>query len=213
MNALPFQLGVTPGLAVVLLVCVVMFVDTTPVLGLLLPGDIVVVAVFAASGPADAAFAAIGVVSGTLLSWTLFFYVGRRVGPGLRRGRMGRWIGTRWDTAEALLAGRGARVLTLVQFLPVLNAVMPMVAGVLGMRYGQFVRYAAPGTVLWVLVFGAVGVWAGLASDMVFDGSPLGVLVFGAPGFAAGWGILLYLRRELASRTDADARDDLRVVG
>lgn len=204
-----------PGLTVVLLMGVVMFIDTTPALGLLIPGDIVAVAVFSASGPTEAVAAGVGTVVGTLASWTLFFFVGRRVGPRLRRGRVGRWIGTRWDTAEELLAGRGARVLMLVQFLPVLNAVVPMVAGVLGMRYRQFIRYAVPGAVLWVVVFGAIGVWAGLASDVVFDGSSLGVLLFGAPGFAAGWGILLYLRRELAHRPEppADSRDDLRVAG
>lgn len=204
-----------PGLAVALLMGVVMFIDTTPLLGLLLPGDIVVVGVFAASGPSEAVLAGVGVVTGTLTSWTLFFFVGRRVGPRLRRGRVGRWIGTRWDTAEELLAGRGARVLMLVQFLPVLNAVVPMVAGVLGMRYRQFFRYATPGALLWAIVFGAVGVWAGVASDVVFDGSWLGVLLFGAPGFAAGWAILLYLRRELASRPrpPADSHDDVRVVG
>jgi len=201
-------------MAVVLLMAMAMFIDTTPIAGLLLPGDIVVVAVFAGSDPAGAVLAGIGVVTGTLVSWTLFFFVGRRVGPRLRRGRVGRWIGPRWDTAEQLLAGRGARALMLVQFLPVLNAIVPMVAGVVGMSYRHFLRFAVIGAVLWVIVFGAVGIWAGLASDVVFDGSPLGVLIFGAPGFAAGWGILLYLRRGLANRPPSTGtRDDMRVAG
>lgn len=215
MDSLPFQIGATPPLVVVLLMAVAMFIDTTPILGLLLPGDILVVAVFAGSDPTDAVLAGIGVVAGTLVSWTLFFFVGRRVGPSLRRGRVGRWIGPRWDTAEQLLTGRGARALMLVQFLPVLNAVVPMIAGVLGLSYRQFLRFAVIAAVLWVLVFGAVGVWAGMASDAVLGGSPLGVLIFGAPGFAAGWAILLYLRRNLAKSQPppTGTRDDLRVAG
>ncbi|HEY0637806.1 MAG TPA: VTT domain-containing protein [Pseudonocardiaceae bacterium] len=201
MDALPFQLGALPPLTVAVLVGVVMFIDASPGIGLLLPGDIIVVGVMSASGAGEALLAGLGVVLGTLLSWSLFFFMGNRVGPRLRRGRLGRWLGTRWDTAETLLRGRGARVFMLVQFLPVLNAIVPMVAGVLGMPYRLFLRYAVIGTVAWAVVFGAIGASAGLASDAVFDGSPFGVLLFGAPGFVAGWLILLYLRHELASRS------------
>jgi len=191
-----------PALAVVLLVSAAMFVDASPVVGLLLPGDMLVVTVVASGHPTEAVLAMCGVVAGTLASWTLFFFLGRRVGPRLRHSRAGRWIGGgRWDTAEQLLSGRGARALTLVQFLPVLNAVLPTVAGVLGMPYRQFVRFAAPGTALWATFFCTVGIWAGLASDVVFgeSGSPLQVLVFGAPGVLAGYLMLVYLRRQLAA--------------
>jgi membrane protein DedA with SNARE-associated domain len=77
-----------------------------------------------------------------------------------------------------------------------------MVAGGLGMSYRQFVRYALPGTTLWAVFFGIVGVWSKVASDAVFDDSrsPLVVLLFGAPGFIAGWVMLVIMRRELAAR-------------
>lgn len=191
------QIGAFPAFMVLVLLGAIMFVDASPVVGLLLPGDVVVVSVLAVSDPVEAVLASVGVMAGTMASWSLFFVIGRRVGPGVRRGRIGRWLGTRWDTAEQLVNGRGARVLLLVQFLPVVNAVVPMVAGVLGMSWRQFVRYAAAGSALWAVVFSGVGVWAGLASNAVLGGSPLGVLVFAAPGFVAGWVIMLYLRREL----------------
>jgi membrane-associated protein len=196
------QIGAMPALAVVLLVSAAMFVDASPIVGLLVPGDLLVVTVAAGGHPIQAMMAIVGVVLGTLASWTLFFLIGRRVGPRLRDGPVGRWIGRgRWHTAELLLAGRGAWALTLVQFLPVLNAVIPTVAGVLGMRYRHFIRFAAPGTVLWAILFGGIGVWAGLANDALFgeSGSFLQVLVFAAPGFIASCTVLVFLRRQLAA--------------
>lgn len=195
-----------PAIMVMLMISAAMFVDASPIIGLLLPGDLLFVTVVASSHPPQAVLTMAGVVLGTLCSWTLFFFVGSRVGPRLRVSRFGRWIGGhRWDSAEQLLSGRGARALTLVQFLPVFNAIMPMVAGVLGMRYRQFVRFAAPGTMLWALCFGAIGLGAGVATNAAFgdSGSPFEVLLFGAPGLIAGWLMLVYLRRQLAAQRAA----------
>lgn len=207
MQAVLDQIGAMPLIAVVLMLAVLMFVDASPVVGLLVPGDLLVVTVVASAGrPTASVLTVAAVAAGTLASWSLFFFLGRRVGPRVRHSRIGRWIGVaRWDTAEQLLAGRGARALTLVQFLPVLNAVVPMVAGGLGMPYRVFLRFAGLGTVLWAAVFCTVGLWAGMASNAVFgeSGSPLQVLVFGAPGLLAGWLMLVLLRRELERRRAA----------
>ena len=200
MDAVLDQLGALPAVVVVLLVAALMFADATPGVGLLLPGDLLVVTAAASGRPVDAVLVAGAVVAGTLASWSLFFFLGSRVGPRLRDGRFGRWVGrSRWDNAEQLLAGRAARALTLVQFLPVLNAVLPTVAGVLGMRYRHFIRYAAPGAVLWASCFATIGVWAGTTSEAVFgeSGSPLQILFFAGPGLLAAWLMLLLLRREL----------------
>jgi membrane protein DedA with SNARE-associated domain len=201
--ALLDKIGMMPAIMVMLMISAAMFVDASPIIGLLLPGDLLFVTVVASSHLPQAVLTMAGVVVGTLCSWTLFFFVGSRLGPRLRVSRFGRWIGGhRWDSAEQLLAGRGARALTLVQFLPVFNAIMPMVAGVLGMRYRHFVRFAAPGTMLWAMCFGAIGLGAGLATDAAFgdSGSPFEVLLFGVPGLVAGWLMLVYVRRQLAAQ-------------
>jgi membrane-associated protein len=197
------QIGALPSVAVVLVMGAAMFIDVAPLIGLLLPADLLVVTVVANSDGHHAVLVMAGVVLGTLLGWSVFFLLGGRIGPRLRRSRVGRWIGeSRWDGAERLITGRGARSIAVVQFLPVLNAVVPMVAGGLGMRYRQFIRFAVPGTTLWALVYGMVGIWAGLASDAVFgeDASPLATMVFAAPGFVAGSIGLAFLRRGLANR-------------
>lgn len=194
------QIGAMPAVLVVLVVSTAMFVDASPVVGLLVPGDLLVVTVVA-SHPNAAMLAIGGVVLGTLASWTLFFFLGRRAGPRLHDGPIGRWIGHgRWHNAELLLAGRGARSLLLVQFLPVFNAVIPTVAGVLGMRYRHFIRFAAPATVLWAVPFGCIGIWTGMANDALFDesGSLLQVLIFATPGIVASCAMLIFLRRQLA---------------
>lgn len=199
------SIGTMPALMVGLVLGVIMFLDATPITGLFVPGDLTVVTVVASGSPAEGVLAVAGVLFGTLLSWSLFFLLGNRVGPRLRDGRLGRWIGRdRWDKAERLLAGRAARALVLVQFLPVLNSVVPTVAGVLGMRYRHFIRYAWPGATIWTVFFVCVGVWAGRANTALFGeaGSPLQFLVFAAPGLIAGGIMLIYLHRQFAARRD-----------
>jgi hypothetical protein len=55
---------------------------------------------------------------------------------------------------------------------------------------------------LWAMCFGAIGLGAGLATDAAFgdSGSPFEVLLFGVPGLVAGWLMLVYVRRQLATQ-------------
>lgn len=203
MEAVWTHVGGASPLVVAMVVAVVMAIDVSPILGLLVPADLIVVGVFSSSGIGGAALAYVGIVVGTLVGWTVFFWLGRSMGPALHRGRIGRWVrADRWETAEHLLTGRGARALVLVQFLPVFNAVVPMAAGILAMPYRQFIKYASIGTALWALAFGALGFVAGAASDALLGGSPFGVVLFAAPGLAAGWAVLAYLRREVVARRE-----------
>lgn len=138
--------------------------ETTALLGLLVPGDIVVLlAGSTAATPHRFAVvlgaAAIGTFSGELLGYGL----GRRVGPRLRTSRFGRRVGReqRWERAERYLSGRGARVLIPVRFVSVLHAIAPVVAGTAGMPLRRFAWWAGLGAVVWASTYTSVGALAG----------------------------------------------------
>lgn len=169
-----------------------MVLDTTAIVGLLVPSDAVVLAAAGAAGPSGAPAVALAAVAGTLTGWSLSWWLGRRFGGRLRGSRPGRWIGAqRWAAAEGLLAGEGARLLLVVQFLPVVNALVPLLAGALRMPYRRFLAHAAVGTLAWAATYGTLGA---LSATVV-----AGPLVVGVPGLLLGTLALALLRRRAAA--------------
>ena len=138
--------------------------ETTALLGLLVPGDLVVLlAGSTASTPhrfgVVLGAAAVGTFAGELLGYC----IGRRVGPRLRTSRLGRRLGRhqRWERAEAYLSGKGAQVLIPVRFVSVLHAIAPVVAGTAGMRLRRFASWAGLGALVWAAAYTSVGALAG----------------------------------------------------
>ncbi|XVV08662.1 DedA family protein [Actinoplanes sp. CA-131856] len=134
-------------------------VEMTFLAGLLVPGEsVVMLAGSLPQGPAG--FAAVLVVGtlGALAGQSLGYAVGRVFGPRLRATRLGRRIGEdRFDRAEAYLRDKGAPALVAVRFVAVIHAVVPIVAGVVGMPFRRFLLWSAIGTTLWVGAFAGVG--------------------------------------------------------
>jgi membrane-associated protein len=135
-------------------------VEMTFLLGLLVPGEsVVMLAASLPHGPGGIA-AAVGVATAGALAGQICGYaVGRAFGPRLRGTRLGRRIGAdRFDRAEGYLRGRGGWTLAAVRFIAVVHAVVPIVAGVTRMPFRRFVLWSALGTVLWVGAFSTLGV-------------------------------------------------------
>jgi membrane-associated protein len=133
--------------------------ETTFLLGLLVPGESVVM--LAGSLPAGPAGFALAVAVGTVGAMTgqiAGYAVGRALGSRLRDTRLGRRIGAeRWARAEAYLRERGAAALVAVRFVAVIHAVVPIVAGTAKMPFGRFVGWSSLGTAIWVAAFAGVG--------------------------------------------------------
>jgi membrane-associated protein len=139
--------------------------ETTALVGLLVPGDVVVLL---AGSTADSVSrfalvmgaAAAGTFTGELCGYTL----GRAVGPRLRASWFGRALGEhRWTRAEAYLCGKGARMLVPIRFVSVLHAVAPVVAGTVKMPLRRFAFWSGAGAVVWAAVYTSIGVAAGSA--------------------------------------------------
>ena len=129
-------LGQLPLWAVLVAVCVVMALETTMLVGLVVPGDLVVL--FAASTvdtPIEFVLVVAAVTLGSLAGETVGYGVGRRWGPRVRSSRAGRRLGEeRWRRAADYLERRGGRAVFVARYLAAIHALTPIVAGTVGIR-------------------------------------------------------------------------------
>lgn len=183
---------------------VVMLFDAVPLLGVLVPGDVAVLAAVGVGRPASglATIATIAaVVGGCLAGWSFSFLVGRRYGDRLRHSRVGGWIGEpRWAAAEGILRRGGGRMVLVAPFLPVFNALLPLAAGGLRMSYRRFLSWAALGSALWAGLYVLLGTAARSLGDLL-PGNSAPMVVTMAVGLLLGWVVLLVTRRRLRTAT------------
>lgn len=175
--------------------------DSLPIIGILVPADVAVLAATTARSPL-AALAVVGaVVGGTLAGWTATFTLGRFLAGPLRRSWLGRRIGQdRWDSAERLVAKGGGRVVLAAPFLPIFNTIVPIAAGSLRMPYRRFLAYATIGSALWGGGYVTLGLVANSLGSALFGTSNIyTTLLFGLPGLAIGWITLAQVRRRMAT--------------
>ncbi|GIJ65901.1 DedA family protein [Virgisporangium ochraceum] len=179
--------------------------DSLPVLGILIPADVAVLAATTARGPLAGLAVVAAVVGGTLAGWTGTFLLGRFLAGPLRRSWLGRRIGQdRWDNAEKLVAKGGGRVVLAAPFLPIFNTIVPIAAGSLRMPYRRFLAYAAIGSALWGAGYVTLGLVANSLGSAVFGTSNIyTTLLFGVPGLAIGWVTLAQVRRRMAAPSES----------
>ena len=97
-----------------LLAGVGILLETSILIGLIVPGDtVVLVASTAVGGPVEYVALVVAVVVGALCGESIGFGLGRWFGPRIRASRLGRKLGPRnFDRAEAYLARHGSRRLS-----------------------------------------------------------------------------------------------------
>lgn len=142
-----------------LLAAVGIMLETSVLIGLIVPGDtIVLVASTAVDGPVEYFALVIAVIVGALCGESIGFALGRFFGPKIRDSRLGRKLGTQnFDKAEAYLARRGGIAVFLSRFLPVLHSLIPLTVGMSPMRYRTFMAWTVPACVIWAFAYVTVG--------------------------------------------------------
>jgi len=138
---------------------VAMFLETSILVGLIVPGDtVVLVSSTAVNSPLGYWSLLFAVIVGSLLGESLGFALGRLFGPRLRASRLGRRIGGgHWRSAELYLARRGGIAVFLSRFLPVLHALIPLTVGMSAMTYRRFLAWTAPACAIWAFMYVTVG--------------------------------------------------------
>ncbi|HEX4059170.1 MAG TPA: DedA family protein [Galbitalea sp.] len=153
--------SVNPSLRV-LIAGVAMLFETSILLGLIVPGDtVVLVAATAVRGPVEFLFLALAVVLGSLAGESIGFWLGHYFGPRIRRSRLGQRIGeVNWVRAETYLTRRGGIAVAISRFLPVFHSLVPLVVGSSAMRYRTFIAWTVPACAIWATIYISVGAFA-----------------------------------------------------
>lgn len=156
---------------------VAILLETSVLVGLVVPGDtIVVVAGTAVATPLEGAILVIVVIIGALIGESIGFWLGRFLGPRIRASRLGHRIGDdNWIRAERYLRRRGGPAIFLSRFLPVLHSLVPLTVGMSGYSYRRFLAWTAPACVVWSVLYVTVaalaaGTYRELADRIHFAG-------------------------------------------
>lgn len=139
-----------------------MLLETSVFVGLIVPGDtIAIVAALGVSSPAQYGWLVFALVCGAIAGESIGFALGRWVGPRVRTSRLGQRLGERkWQLADHYLGQRGGVAVFLSRFLPVLHSLIPLTAGMAGMRYRKFLAWTASASVVWALIVVSLGAGA-----------------------------------------------------
>ncbi|MFT4260559.1 DedA family protein [Microbacterium sp.] len=143
----PIARTLIAGLAVML--------ETSILIGLVFPGDtVVLVASIGITSPPQAVAMVIAVVIGALIGESIGFGLGRWIGPHIRASWVGRRVGEdNWVRAERYLARRGGIAIFLSRFLPVLHSLVPLTVGMSHYSYKRFLAWTAPACLLWATAY------------------------------------------------------------
>ncbi|MCK6080593.1 DedA family protein [Microbacterium sp. EYE_5] len=137
---------------------VAVMLETSVLVGLIVPGDtIVIVAGTAVDSLAEGAWLVLAVLVGALVGESIGYALGRWLGPRIRFSRVGRLIGEHnWTRAELYLRRRGGPAIFLSRFLPVLHSLVPLTVGMSGFAYRRFLAWTTPACALWSIAYVSV---------------------------------------------------------
>lgn len=177
-------------------VAVLAFGESAGLLGLVVPGETVILlgAALAAQGHARieilAPLVVLAVVSGDIAGYLW----GRRLGPQIRTGRLGNRLGpARWQMVEDAMARRGVFAVILGRWVGIARALLPATAGATGMPSRRFIPAAILGGAVWAVVITTLGFAAGSAWEDIGTSLKRGGLIAGTAA------LTLILARRLRS--------------
>ena len=196
----PWLRDLLAGLAIML--------ETSLFVGLIIPGDTVVLV--ASTGVTDILgfFSLLGaVLLGSLIGESLGFTLGRLFGKRIRYSKFGQRLGEKnWELADRFVERRGGVAVAISRFLPVLHSLVPVVAGMTSMRYRTFISWTVGACAIWASAYVGIGYLAKGAYEQI-----AGNLKWG--GFAFVAIILIFMiivhfgkqKLEIAAEKMADA--------
>lgn len=182
---------------------IAILLETSVLVGLVVPGDtVVIVSSTAVDGPVEFVALAVTVIAGALAGESIGFALGRWFGPHIRASRLGRRIGEHhWVRAENYLDRRGGPAVFMSRFLPVLHSLIPLTVGMSGMSYRKFMAWTIPACVLWSFGYVAVGAIAAGSYRELADRLHYAGYIF--VGIIAGFLCVVYVAKKLIGRIEA----------
>lgn len=183
-----------------LLAGVFILLETSVLVGLIVPGDTVVL--IASTGVENLVeyFSLVAVVVGGALGGSsIGFAIGRHFGPWLRRSRLGGWIGEHnWVRAEHFLDKRGGIAVFVSRFLPVFGSLTPLLVGMSHLRYRVFIAWLTPACIVWAFLYVSAGYGAADGYRELSERFSGAAWVFA--GILGGFILLMYAVKRILDR-------------
>ena len=186
-----------------LLAGVAVMLETSILIGLIVPGDtIVIIASMGVATPLEGIAMGIAVVIGALIGESIGFWLGRWLGPRIRVSWLGQRIGEQnWVRAENYLARRGGIAIFLSRFLPVLHSLVPLTVGMSEYPYRRFLAWTAPACAIWAAAYVSVTSLAAGSFRELVDRVHYAGYIF--VGVIALFLLLAFLGKKLLQRVEA----------
>jgi membrane-associated protein len=188
-----------PLWALAVVVALAVMAESSLLVGLVVPGDLIVLLAASSGGPLHrSALLVLAVAAGSVAGEAVGYLIGRRWGGRVRAGRLGRALGEpRWDRAGAVLERHGARAVFGARYVAAVHAVLPVVAGTLRMPPRRFLGWSGAGALSWAAVYVTAGAAAGASFRQAAD--DLTVVTLGVVGALALGAAALALRPRRAA--------------
>jgi membrane protein DedA with SNARE-associated domain len=151
----------TLGAWTYLLVGVLAFLETGAFVGLIAPGESVVILGGVIAGEGEISLLVlIGIVwTAAVLGDTTSFFIGRRLGRGfiLRHGPKVKIDEARLEQVESYFQRHGGKTILIGRFIGLVRALAPFVVGSSGIPYRSFIPFSIIGCGIWSTVFCVLG--------------------------------------------------------
>ena len=185
--------------------------ETSLFIGLVIPGDtVVLVASTGVTDILDFFFLLGAVLLGSLIGESLGFLLGRLFGKSIRYSKLGQRLGEKnWQLADRFVEKRGGIAVAISRFLPMLHSLVPVVAGMTTMRYRTFISWTFGACAVWASAYVGIGYLTRSAYEQI-----AGQLKWGGLAFVAIIIIVLIVvhfgkqKLEIAAEKMADAPTD-----
>jgi membrane protein DedA with SNARE-associated domain/membrane-associated phospholipid phosphatase len=182
------------------LVGVMAFLETGAFIGLVAPGETVVIAGGVIAGQGEIQLIPlIGLVwACAVLGDTTSFYLGSRLGRGFleQHGPRFKITHERLEQVDRYFERHGGKTILIGRFIGLVRAIAPFVAGSSQMAYRSFIPYSIVGTGLWAATFCVLGYVFWRSFDQVASIAGQAILGFGLTVAVVVGIVLAYRRRE-----------------
>jgi undecaprenyl-diphosphatase len=158
---------VTAGYA---LVPAAMFLESAALLGIAVPGDVIlaVSGVYAARGEMEVPVVIVLGVVGAIAGEISGFWLGRRYGrSAVDRMPFADRIGKRVDRASEAIHDNAGKTIVVGRFATGVAGLVPFAAGVAGVPFATFVAYTVPLIVVWATAVVLLGVLVGHNIELI----------------------------------------------
>jgi len=185
-----------------LIVGIFAFLETGAFVGLVAPGETIVVIAGAVAGQgATSVILTIAIVwLAAFLGDTCSYWLGAKLGRGwvLEHGHRLRITPERFKQVESYFASHGGKTILIGRFIGLVRALAPFIAGSSQMAYRQMAPYSVLGTGLWATIFTLLGYYASKNIDAVLSNSEHVLLAFAVIVGLVVAGILAYNHLKIA---------------